>query len=90
MQLTAIHAWFVASLEHGRLLYDGDSLNDELPYWLSVAGQSHLVIPYSQETNDTGLIITALARQRTRAHGMLLALTQVHRESSNIDEGHHA
>ena len=39
-------------VEHGGLLYDRDSLNDELPYWVSVAGQSHLVIPYSYETND--------------------------------------
>ena len=32
--------------------YDRDSLNDELPYWLTVEGRSHLVIPYSFETND--------------------------------------
>jgi peptidoglycan/xylan/chitin deacetylase (PgdA/CDA1 family) len=32
--------------------YDRDSLNDELPYWVTVAGGSHLVIPYSFETND--------------------------------------
>jgi len=38
--------------ETGRLLYDRDSLNDELPYWLRVEGRSHLVIPYSFETND--------------------------------------
>jgi peptidoglycan/xylan/chitin deacetylase (PgdA/CDA1 family) len=32
--------------------YDRDSLADELPYWLDVEGQTHLVIPYSYETND--------------------------------------
>lgn len=32
--------------------YDRDSLNDELPYWMVVEGRSHLVIPYSFETND--------------------------------------
>lgn len=32
--------------------YDRDALNDELPYWLDVAGKPHLVIPYSYETND--------------------------------------
>ena len=32
--------------------YDRDALNDELPYWLDVNGKSHLVIPYSYETND--------------------------------------
>jgi peptidoglycan/xylan/chitin deacetylase (PgdA/CDA1 family) len=36
----------------GGFLYDRDSLNDELPYWVDVAGARHLVIPYSFETND--------------------------------------
>ena len=39
-------------VEHGGVLYDRDSLNDELPYWTAVAGRDHLVIPYSYETND--------------------------------------
>jgi peptidoglycan/xylan/chitin deacetylase (PgdA/CDA1 family) len=39
-------------VEHGGLLYDRDSLNDELPYWVAVGGRQHLVIPYSYETND--------------------------------------
>lgn len=38
--------------ETGRLLYDRDSLNDELPYWRSVLGKPYLTIPYSFETND--------------------------------------
>lgn len=38
--------------ETGKLLYDRDSLNDELPYWRFVAGRPYLVIPYSFETND--------------------------------------
>ena len=39
-------------VETGRLLYDRDALNDELPYWRDVGGRQHLVIPYSFETND--------------------------------------
>jgi len=39
-------------LELGGFLYDRDSLNDELPYWVTVGGVRHLVIPYSFETND--------------------------------------
>ena len=39
-------------VEEGGFLYDRDSLADELPYWLSVSGRPHLVIPYSYETND--------------------------------------
>jgi len=38
--------------ETGRILYDRDSLNDELPYWRRVAGRPWLVVPYSFETND--------------------------------------
>ncbi len=38
--------------EEGGFLYDRDSLADELPYWLTIAGGPHLVIPYSYETND--------------------------------------
>jgi peptidoglycan/xylan/chitin deacetylase (PgdA/CDA1 family) len=39
-------------LELGGFLYDRDALNDELPYWVTVGGAHHLVIPYSFETND--------------------------------------
>ena len=39
-------------VEDGGFLYDRDSLADELPYWVEVAGKPHLVIPYSYETND--------------------------------------
>jgi allantoinase len=39
-------------VEAGGFLYDRDSLNDELPYWLEISGRPHLVIPYSYEAND--------------------------------------
>ena len=39
-------------VESGGVLYDRDALNDELPYWVTVGGKPHLVIPYSYETND--------------------------------------
>jgi peptidoglycan/xylan/chitin deacetylase (PgdA/CDA1 family) len=39
-------------VEAGGFLYDRDSLADELPYWLRVGDKSHLVIPYSYESND--------------------------------------
>lgn len=41
-------------VEEGGFLYDRDSISDELPYWVEVAGRPHLVIPTSFETNDTG------------------------------------
>ncbi len=39
-------------VEAGGFLYDSDAYNDELPYWVVVDGQPHLVVPYSLTTND--------------------------------------
>jgi peptidoglycan/xylan/chitin deacetylase (PgdA/CDA1 family) len=39
-------------LAEAGLLYDRDSLGDELPYWVDVNGKPHLCVPYSYETND--------------------------------------
>jgi peptidoglycan/xylan/chitin deacetylase (PgdA/CDA1 family) len=40
-------------VEEGGFLYDSDSYNDELPYWVEVGGRRHLVVPYSLVSNDT-------------------------------------
>jgi allantoinase len=42
-------------VEHGGFLYDSDAYNDDLPYWTRVAGQAHLVLPYSLDNNDSRL-----------------------------------
>jgi peptidoglycan/xylan/chitin deacetylase (PgdA/CDA1 family) len=39
-------------VEEGGFLYDSDAYNDDLPYFVAVAGRPHLVIPYSFDTND--------------------------------------
>ena len=39
-------------VEEGGFLYDSDAYNDELPYWVNVEGQQHLVVPYSLTNND--------------------------------------
>jgi putative urate catabolism protein len=39
-------------VEHGGFLYDSDSYADDLPSWVDVEGRSHLVIPYTLDTND--------------------------------------
>ena len=39
-------------VEHGGFLYDSDAYNDDLPYFVEVAGARHLVMPYSFDTND--------------------------------------
>jgi len=40
-------------VEEGGFLYDSDAYNDDIPYWTRVDGRSHLVIPYSFDTNDS-------------------------------------
>ena len=42
-------------VEHGGFLYDSDSYADELPFWQTVEGKAHLVVPYSITTNDVKL-----------------------------------
>ena len=39
-------------VEEGGFLYDADAYNDDLPYWVEVAGRSHLVVPYTLDAND--------------------------------------
>ncbi|KAI8820463.1 uncharacterized protein EV422DRAFT_496895 [Fimicolochytrium jonesii] len=34
------------------LLYDSDAYNDDLPYWVKVDDEPHLVIPYTLDQND--------------------------------------
>jgi putative urate catabolism protein len=39
-------------VEHGGFLYDADSYADELPFWVTVNGAPHLVVPYTLDAND--------------------------------------
>jgi hypothetical protein len=39
--------------EEGGFLYDSDSYNDELPYWVLQDGKPQLIVPYSLVTNDS-------------------------------------
>ena len=39
-------------VKHGGFLYDSDAYNDDLPYYLTVSGKPHLVLPYGFDTND--------------------------------------
>lgn len=43
-------------VEQGGFLYDSDAYNDELPYWSSVLGQEHLIVPYGLANNDAKFI----------------------------------
>ncbi len=40
-------------VEEGGFLYDSDTYNDELPYWVTVDGKPHLIVPYNMTTNDS-------------------------------------
>ena len=40
-------------VEEGGFLYDSDTYNDELPYWVRVNDKPHLVIPYTLTNNDS-------------------------------------
>jgi peptidoglycan/xylan/chitin deacetylase (PgdA/CDA1 family) len=40
-------------VEEGGFLYDSDAYNDELPYWVTVSGRPHLVVPYTMDANDS-------------------------------------
>lgn len=39
-------------VEHGGFLYDSDYYGEELPFWVTVEGKGHLVVPYSLTNND--------------------------------------
>lgn len=39
-------------VESGGFVYDADSFSDDLPYWVDVGGQDHLVVPYTLDNND--------------------------------------
>ena len=39
-------------VEHGGFLYDSDAYNDDVPYYVEVAGKPHLVVPYCFDNND--------------------------------------
>lgn len=44
-------------VEAGGFVYDSDAYNDDLPYFTTVLGQRHLVIPYTKTYNDTRFVL---------------------------------
>ncbi len=44
-------------VEEGGFLYDSDSTNDELPYFVAVLGKPFLVVPYTKVYNDVRYLI---------------------------------
>lgn len=64
-------------VEHGGFRYDSDAYNDELPYWVTVDGCAHLVIPYSLATNDAKLVGGPLVTGRAFGE-FLIDLSLIH------------
>ncbi|WP_315838240.1 allantoinase PuuE [Bradyrhizobium prioriisuperbiae] len=48
-------------VEEGGFLYDSDAYNDELPYWTTVLGKPHLIVPYGLINNDAKFMRGAMA-----------------------------
>jgi peptidoglycan/xylan/chitin deacetylase (PgdA/CDA1 family) len=44
-------------VEEGGFVYDSDNYSDDLPYWTSISGRAHLVVPYSLVVNDARYIV---------------------------------
>ncbi len=44
-------------VEEGGFEYDSDAYNDDLPYYVSIDGTQHLVIPYTLDLNDVRFVI---------------------------------
>lgn len=44
-------------VEEGGFFYDSDTYNEDIPYWTTVDGKSHLVVPYSLVVNDARYIV---------------------------------
>ena len=45
-------------VEEGGFTYDSDYYGDELPFWQTVQGKPHLVVPYSLTNNDGKFAVT--------------------------------
>lgn len=43
-------------VDEGGFVYDSDAYNDDLPYFVSVNDQQHLVLPYSHTYNDSRFV----------------------------------
>jgi peptidoglycan/xylan/chitin deacetylase (PgdA/CDA1 family) len=44
-------------VEEGGFFYDSDCYSDDLPYWTTILGRTHLVVPYSLVVNDARYIV---------------------------------
>jgi peptidoglycan/xylan/chitin deacetylase (PgdA/CDA1 family) len=71
-------------IEEGGFLYDSDAYNDDLPYLVTLAGRSHVVLPYAFDTNDMQFQSTNRFRGASDfADYVLDAFDWLHREGAD-------
>lgn len=69
-------------VEHGGFLYDSDSYADDLPYWVTVAGRPHLIVPHSFTHNDNRLATAKLGTASDMFDHLASAFRVLHAESA--------
>ncbi len=69
-------------VEHGGFLYDSDSYADDLPYWVTVGGAPHLVVPHSFTHNDNRLATAKLGTANDFYDHLASAFRVLHAESA--------
>ena len=68
-------------VEEGNFLYDSDAYNDDLPYWVTVGGKSHLVVPYTLSNNDAKFALGSFSTSRDFADYLQDCFDVMYRES---------
>ncbi|WP_287070924.1 allantoinase PuuE, partial [Mesorhizobium sp.] len=68
-------------VESGGFVYDADSFSDDLPYWVDVGGQDHLVVPYTLDNNDGRYVNTYGYQSPSFSAYLIQALDFLRREA---------
>jgi peptidoglycan/xylan/chitin deacetylase (PgdA/CDA1 family) len=69
-------------VEHGGFLYDADSYADDLPYWVTVEGRPHLIVPHTFTNNDNRLPVGKLGTGRDFYDHIAAAFRTLYAESA--------
>lgn len=69
-------------VEQGGFLYDSDSYADDLPYWVKVDEQPHLVVPHSFTNNDNRLATAKLGTANDFFDHLASAFRVLHAEGA--------
>jgi peptidoglycan/xylan/chitin deacetylase (PgdA/CDA1 family) len=71
-------------VREGGFLYDSDAYNDDVPYYATVGGHSHLVLPYSITYNDSFYSYGHLGGPGDFIDYLKRALTYLAEEGDNV------